>query len=207
MLDRQEYWTGRYNKQKHMTVGNSCFSSEEFITSTARIRKVLRDISISYNLFYGKSILDFGCGWGRIARMLLDFGARKVVGVDLVEWAVKTAKAEVPNGDFEVFDGIDLSFKDETFDTVLSWTVLQHVPNTSIWITCQEIGRVLAKGGYLVLYENCASDRKDSDYIWFRPKANYLSFFKGYEILKDELVTAIDGTNEVHHLLIMRKPC
>ena len=70
----------------------------------------------------GKSVLDLGCGTGRLALGALFLGAREVVGVDIDRSAIKTAHensirtglangVQFVNGDISVIEG--------KFDTVL----------------------------------------------------------------------------------------
>jgi len=99
----------------------------------------------------GLRVLDFGCGSGygsaQIART-----AAKVVGVDVAEDAISYARQKFGGANLE-FQRIEpdarLPFADASFDTVLSFQVLEHVRDVDNYL--KEIRRVLVPGGRLVL--------------------------------------------------------
>lgn len=94
---------------------------------------------IKYSLKYvsGRT-LDLGAGSVKYKNIIekktseyITFDMVKKEGIDLV-------------GDI-----LDLSFEDESFDTVISTQVLEHVEKP--WIMIKEIGRVLKKNGICIL--------------------------------------------------------
>ncbi len=86
-------------------------------------------------------VLDLGCGTGLLATHL----KRSVVGIDLSFEMCKLVKQEkVVCGDIDF-----LPFKDKTFSSVLSFTVLQNLPK--IDLTIREIKRVAKSNSLLVL--------------------------------------------------------
>jgi SAM-dependent methyltransferase len=99
------------------------------------------------------SVLDFGCGVGRLSR---DLSRRfdRYVGVDISEGMVGRARelnGDFPNCTFEVNGRPDLSrFDDAQFDAVVSFIVLQHLPDRDLIRTyISEFARVLAPGGLI----------------------------------------------------------
>jgi ubiquinone/menaquinone biosynthesis C-methylase UbiE len=98
--------------------------------------------------------LDFGCGVGRLTRVL----ARhfdQCYGIDISESMVTKARelnSDVANCHFMVSDGQDLSvFQDRYFDMVYTFLVLMHLPSEALiehYIT--ELVRVLRPSGLLV---------------------------------------------------------
>lgn len=69
-------------------------------------------------------ILDYGCGYGRIASQLQDVGYTGVVGVDPAPQMIIRALKEHPGIDFRVADTPILSFDDDSFDAALLVAVL-----------------------------------------------------------------------------------
>ena len=53
--------------------------------------------------------------------------------------------------EFRVASATDLPFEDASFDTVVCWEVLEHLPKTSEQRAFDEIHRVLRPGGTLYL--------------------------------------------------------
>lgn len=99
----------------------------------------------------GKRVLDYGCGTGYgVAEIAMT--ARHVVAVDVSEDAIRYARQrfERDNIEFRVVSGVEsLPFRDASFDTVLSFQVIEHVYDAKRYLS--EIRRVLAPGGNLVL--------------------------------------------------------
>lgn len=99
----------------------------------------------------GKRVLDFGCGSGYGSAQIAESAAR-VVGIDVSDDAVTYAIEHFTRDNlaFKRIDGdAPLPFADGSFDTVLSFQVIEHVPDPARYLT--EIRRVLVPGGRLVL--------------------------------------------------------
>lgn len=98
--------------------------------------------------FNGKKTLEIGVGLGSDHQQLAEAGAI-LHGVDLTERAINHTRRrfELLNleSKLQVADAENLPFEDNSFDSVYSWGVLHHTPNTEKAI--QEVRRVLAKGG------------------------------------------------------------
>ena len=91
-------------------------------------------------------VLEAGCGTGLILRRRAD-GARAAAGVDLSAGMLRLAH---DRGLTVVQSSVDaLPFPDATFDTVVSFKVLAHVP--PIAATVAELARVTRPGGHLLL--------------------------------------------------------
>lgn len=78
----------------------------------------------------GKSCLDVGCNNGALALACLEAGARRVVGIDVVEDKLVSARKLCGERPVE-FRKVDLLEEDlgETFDVILCTDVLEHVPD------------------------------------------------------------------------------
>lgn len=100
------------------------------------------------------SILDVGCGDGRITNHLIPQYS-KVVGLESSREALRNVRAE------RVLGSIDsLPFPDKTFDLVLCCEVLEHLPFKVYPRAIQEIERVAAK--YIIITVPNAQDLKSS---------------------------------------------
>lgn len=97
----------------------------------------------------GERVLDVGCGEGRFAVELLGAGAQ-VVGIDAAEEPLRRARARHPELDLRlVSDAGPWELEDSSFDVVWAGEVLEHVADTSAWLS--EVRRVLRSGGSLLL--------------------------------------------------------
>ena len=74
------------------------------------------------------SVLDVGCGEGRLLNMIGDI-CPSLTGVDLSIPAIAFAKAFTPKADFRVADAKDV---EGTFDAVTAIQVLEHIPDASV---------------------------------------------------------------------------
>ena len=98
------------------------------------------------------SILDFGCGCGRVIRYLRPAEKQTVFGTDIdpecIEWcrqnlgniATFTVNAPQP----------PLAFPNESFDLVYGISVFTHLPEEMQFQWLEELARVLKKGGVLI---------------------------------------------------------
>ena len=96
-------------------------------------------------------VLDYGCGSGYGAASAAA-NAAGVVGVDVSPTAVDHARAQfgAPGLEFELVEAErPLPFPDCSFDTVLSFQVIEHVRDPAAYLS--EACRVLRPGGHLVL--------------------------------------------------------
>jgi SAM-dependent methyltransferase len=97
------------------------------------------------------TVLDFGCGCGRVLRQWKDLGATTLYGTDLngnlVEWcrehlpfaSVSLNSAEPP-----------LPFAGELFDAIYAFSVITHMPADLQKLWLREFRRVLKPGGLLL---------------------------------------------------------
>lgn len=93
--------------------------------------------------------LDLGCGEGHFAALMRGEGA-EVVGVEIAGEAVRRAQAAHPGLDVRlVSPAAPLPFEDSSFDLVWAGEVIEHVADTSSWLS--EVRRVLRSGGMLAL--------------------------------------------------------
>jgi ubiquinone/menaquinone biosynthesis C-methylase UbiE len=92
----------------------------------------------------GKTMLDLGCGEGYGSETLAR-AARFVVAADNALEVVAHARARYarPNVAFVVCDAQRLPFKPASFDTVISFEVIEHIPDVRRYL--EEIKRVAAR--------------------------------------------------------------
>jgi SAM-dependent methyltransferase len=75
----------------------------------------------------GSDVLDLGCGAGIPMTAALANG-RTVTGVDISETQLEMARRNVPDGTFLQADMTTLSFEGASFDAVVAFYSLTHVP-------------------------------------------------------------------------------
>lgn len=104
----------------------------------------------------GKRVLELGTGTGGTATLLAKKGA-SVVGIDLLPFRLDEAKDRVKQHnvseavDFSLMDATQLAFQNNSFDFVISKSVLVFTEHTQ---TAKECYRVLKPGGKAIFIEN-----------------------------------------------------
>lgn len=99
----------------------------------------------------GLRVMDCGCGEGRFCRMMVNRGAKYVLGLDLCEAMIDAAR-ELESGvdEYRVADVQALDFlNDETFDLVVSYLNQCDLPDFRA--NTREVFRVLRLGGRFVV--------------------------------------------------------
>jgi SAM-dependent methyltransferase len=100
---------------------------------------------------HGDTVLDIGCGVGRLTRVLAARAAT-VHGIDVSEAMIERARSLHPglrNVSWIVGDGRTLQpLPDASIDLCVSHVVFQHIPDPQVTLGyVAEIGRVLRSGG------------------------------------------------------------
>jgi SAM-dependent methyltransferase len=107
----------------------------------------------------GKRVLDVACGEGYGARLLLEWGAREVVGLDISPAAIDAAKRQFGGKDVTFLVGdaesLDTALADvEPFDLVVSFETVEHLARPDDFLAA--LPTVLAPGGTIVI--SCPND-------------------------------------------------
>jgi len=98
----------------------------------------------------GASVLDLGCGSGDPADIALAH-QHQVTGIDISEAQIIKARQNVPSGTFLLGDLGSISFSPESFDAVVSFYTLEHLPREEHAAIFGRIAAWLKPGGYLLL--------------------------------------------------------
>ena len=107
----------------------------------------------------GKRILELGAGTGGTTVMLAKHGAT-VTGIDLLPFRLVEAKERArkhcvtDSVQFALMDAMQLAFEDNTFDFIISKSVLVFTDHER---AAQECYRVLKPGGKAIFIENMSS--------------------------------------------------
>lgn len=98
----------------------------------------------------GKRVLDAGCGTAYGTAMLAAGGAAEVVGVDIAEGVLESARPEMPEAvELVAGDLRDLELEDGRFDLVVCFEVIEHFHEPQKVL--DELVRVLEPGGVLLV--------------------------------------------------------
>lgn len=101
----------------------------------------------------GRQVLDIGCGFGWFELNVLARGVASIVGTELSEADLKTINRHLqdPRLSTRVGSALDLPFEQGSFDTVVCWEVLEHLPRGTEPQFFAQVARVLKTGGRFYL--------------------------------------------------------
>lgn len=125
----------------------------DFFLKNIAHREEFGDIIDSYNFIMennipkNSNILEIGCNIGGLLNLLLKSGYTQIGGVDIAAEAIKYGINKYPGLKNRLLtcDGDKLPFKDNEFDVVLSFDLLEHIPNVKNHL--KEVHRILKPNG------------------------------------------------------------
>lgn len=109
------------------------------------------------------SILDIGCGYGRICKQLEESGYKHIVGVDSSEILLKRASSSLIFTKLILSDALSMPLINEQFDVAISFGVINCLTKKNDFeVYALEVDRLLKPGGYFLVNE---FTRNDSEYF------------------------------------------
>ncbi len=119
-------------------------STEKTFTHPINIEKLKQYISLD------SSILDIGCGYGRICNELYNLGYLNIIGIDSSRKMIERGQKEYSHIQLEHLQGDALPFDSNKFDTIILFAVLTCIPtNDGQIVLVRELFRVLKPNGIL----------------------------------------------------------
>ncbi len=97
-------------------------------------------------------ILDFGCGWGRIARYFFkDVERENFFGVDVDKGMIDFCTAEMGHGTYiTTTPAPPTILKENCFDVIYAYSVFSHLHENVAMKWIEEFARILKPGGLLI---------------------------------------------------------
>lgn len=160
----------------------------------------------------GGKVLDLGCGSGipHTVRMAERYS---VTGVDISQNQIDLARRSVPGAEFIRRDMTTIDYPSGTFDAVVSYLAILHVPKEEKPRLYSNIFRMLKGGGIFIMmigqdeWDSVPGDTlMDTPMYWSQlgeEKTLELLVSVGFKVLRSSVETGeLDGQPE-HHLLVM----
>ena len=149
----------------------STFDFEKIVTNPPRLIQEFLDKEIEFisiHLKQNKTILEVGCGYGRLLNTLAD-KADKVIGIDFSEPLLRRAKEYLKNkvnAELKLMDAQKMSFDDESFDYVLCLdATFGNMPNIEGRVLSEMKRLVRGKGEVIVsVFSEKAKDSQIENY-------------------------------------------
>ena len=133
---------------------------------------------------------DIGCGFGRLTPVLTEF-ADRVIGFEREPDLLGIARSLQPSIEFRAIDTLShLPADDASFTFGLVFTVLQHVPEPEVRTVIDELRRIVAPHGHMLLCEETDSTLEAGDrlqahlgYTCGRPVTTYQAWLDPWKLV------------------------
>ena len=109
-----------------------------------------------------RKILDIGTGTGYLAFPLAErFHEASVYGIDIADVIIEknneiVKEKGIQNLSFQVFDGLNYLFEEESFDLIVTRYAFHHFPD--VVNSVRQMNRILAKGGRILVSDPMRND-------------------------------------------------
>jgi SAM-dependent methyltransferase len=163
----------------------------------------------------GARVLDIGCGCGVPADGMMEEMGLRVTGADISPAQVARARQLVPEAEFLCGDACSLQFAPASFDAIVSFYAIIHIPLAEQRPLLANVRRWLAPGGHLMAIvghtawtgtETYEVGGESAEMFWSHAdEATYVRWLAelGFEVLWTRFVP--EG-NSGHSLLLARVP-
>lgn len=118
----------------------------------ARLYREWEAMEAALSSYHANKTLDIGCGYGRLSPWIAK-NTGEYYGIDAEEKLIELAKGYYPELNFKCGLVQKLPFPDDMFDLCITWTVLQHIPDSAIEMAVSEMKRVLQPSGTIIIAE------------------------------------------------------
>jgi len=130
----------------------------------------------------GKDILDIGPSFGWFEKMALENNCRSVTGIEPKKESFHLAEKEVPGARFMEGSALSIPFAENSFDLVVMFDVVEHIPKNTETEAIKEIKRVLRPKGELAV---------STPFSFWLSKIMDPAWYFGHRHYKEEKLTKI----------------
>ncbi len=180
----------------------------EGVTDWPRMRWLTKVLN---RLQPGASVLDLGCGSGVPADIEVA-KQHQITGVDISQTQIALARQNAPTGTFLHGDAGSVAFPAASFDAVISFYTLEHIPRAEHATILGRVHEWLRPSGLLLISME-AGDYDDVMGEWlgvpmflscFDPKTmQRLVTEAGFELLESGIETQIEQHRDVPYLWVL----
>jgi ubiquinone/menaquinone biosynthesis C-methylase UbiE len=114
--------------------------------------KLMTDILVNLGVRDGMSLVDLGCGSGRLAKYLgMHFHDLSYIGIDIVQALLDYAQKQCPaHFRFIKHQEVSIPVTSESADAVVAFSVFTHLLHEETYLYMSDARRVIAPGGKLI---------------------------------------------------------
>lgn len=157
-------------------------------------------------------ILDVGCGAGKPVDDYLAFNGHQVTGVDISEKQIELAQANVPEATYLVGDMSEMDFRQNSFDAVVSFYAIFHIPKEDHLELFKRIFNLLKDGGLFLVTLGYEEWESCEEFCGVTMHWSHYDKDKNLQLVKQtgfEIITAeVDESGGERHFVVlaMKKP-
>ncbi|MEK6893126.1 MAG: methyltransferase domain-containing protein [Nanoarchaeota archaeon] len=147
----------------------------KFETSIERRLSGRHKLCLAIGNYENKKILDIGCSYGWFEKLNAK-KSKEIIAIDINKKDLDIARKELreKNVKFSYGSALDLrKFKENYFDMVVMFDVIEHIPKNTEEIALREIRRVLRKNGTLIISTPAENLFKIFDPAWYFGHRHY----------------------------------
>lgn len=208
-FNQSQYWIERHRQfsRDPRSVGNLAATLEDNLKGEREWRRVASAVA---EMLVPGSVLDVGCGYGRIAEEFIAHQHR-YTGIDISPDAIARAKAGHPNGKFICADLLEWR-SHQRYNFVLAFYVYVHFVDDDAWRTIvRKTLEWLMPDGVLVMADAILDHRQQhGPHVVTRPLAEYHEIFsqQGFRFddsAQAELVARLPGVRGATQIRFVRR--
>jgi SAM-dependent methyltransferase len=142
---------GNIDRNDFLKVGQKCFNDIQF---------AIESVNCHFDKF--TSILDWGCGCGRVIRYLLQKDIKaQIFGCDIDRDLINWCGKNIRNAKFDIVNSTPpLSYELGQFDFIYGISVLTHLDEKMQMAWLKELNRIMKPGAILLLTVHGRKDHK-----------------------------------------------
>jgi SAM-dependent methyltransferase len=176
-FNQNDYWIQRHRRLKNdpRSVGNLGKTLEQNVADEKRVQYWIR--CAAHTLKPYASVLDIGCGYGRVASMFCEEGYA-YTGIDVSAVAIKAARKNEPRGSYMMGSALEAEFARD-FDLVCVLYVFVHFVSDGQWRQLiSKLAGTLVSGGGLLFADNFPEEQlRPAPHVALRPLLMYEQAF------------------------------
>ncbi|MFH1184755.1 MAG: class I SAM-dependent methyltransferase [Chloroflexota bacterium] len=209
-FDQNAYWIQRHERFRNdpRSVGNLSKTLEQNIAAEKQIQRWVGCAARVLKPY--ASVLDVGCGYGRVAGVFCNEGY-EYTGIDVSSVAVEAARKIEPRGSYVVGSALDADFP-RRFDLVSVLYVFVHFVNDDDWrkLIARLVGMLNDGGGLLFADSFPTKTLRPAPHVTQKPLAAYESIFRtlGMKLdssFRDRLASALGTGASLPPVYLARK--
>tara|TARA_X000001036_G_C20653112_1_gene795830 strand:+ start:976 stop:1734 length:759 start_codon:yes stop_codon:yes gene_type:complete len=186
-FNNKSFWENRFTKFNKLSSGYTDEIIQNF-DNRIRWKSFIREVKLNKE----DKILDIGCNHGLWSIKLAKLGM-DVTGIDIISEAIDIAKKNAAkaslNISFKEMKAEDIDFKPNSFDKIISITVMQHILHDDLFIkTLYKYNNQLKQNGLLILMESASNKTKAENLRYKRERTlkTHLNLCKeaGFKLIK-----------------------